>query len=290
LNFRKILIVCLVLFLLTGGCEIPSEDVNPPSSPEMVGKSFPYDFLEKGIDAEYYDGQHQIKIEWNRVSDIDLKGYRIYRSDGISRDSISILEPQNFQRIGIIDLPHFPDTVFYDSEPGLEYNLLKTFFYFIRSVDNADNLSDPSDTVSYMLMNPPVPVSPIESDTSGSSSPVPTFVWEPTFTIHDWVVPTYFAIRLQDLSNSVNIQTIWTCLLYKFWPGGAETITIDYFTDENNIPDEVEYFMFDTTYSDELPPGLYRWKVKGIDDIVEGDYSLMDVSSGESGWKIFEVE
>ena len=278
--------VCLTLFLLTGGCEIPPEDVNPPSSPEMVGKSLPYDLQEKGIDAEYYAGQHQIKIEWNRVSDIDLKGYNIYRSEGITWDSLHLKEPSQFQVVGSINLPDDPDNIFYDPEPGLEWNLLKTYFYFVRSIDNAENLSEPSDTVSYMLLDPPILISPFESDTLGSSCPVPTFVWEPTFT--EYFFPIYFAIRLQDLSDFINIQTIWTCLLFEYWPGGTGTVTVDYFTDEINKPDEVLFYMFDTTFSEELPPGLYRWKVKGI-ETVEGD-SLMDISSGESGWKIFEVE
>lgn len=279
--------VCLTLFLLTGGCEIPPEDVNPPSSPEMVGKSLPYDLQEKGIDAEYYDGQHQIKIEWNRVSDIDLKGYNIYRSEGITGDSLHLKEPSQFQVVGSINLPDDPDNIFYDPEPGLEWNLLKTYFYFVRSVDNADNLSEPSDTVYYKLLDPPKPVSPpgIDSLAIPSGSDI-TFEWYPTITRYFYTF--YFNIRLQDLGDFSDIQTIWTCLLFKFYGDETETITFDYFTDENNIPGEVEDYMFDTTYSDELPPGLYRWKVKGI-ETVEGD-SLMDISSGESGWKYFEVE
>ena len=234
MHFKIIEIIGVTLFLIIGGCDIPPEDIDSPSSPEMVKKSLPYDLQEKGIDAEYYNGKHQIKIEWNRVFDVDLKGYRIYRSDGISHDSISIIKPTNFQLIGNIDLPYYPDTVYYDPEPGLYWNLLKIYFYFVRSIDNTDNLSEPSDTVSYMLLDPPQPVSPIESDTLGSSYPVPTFVWEPTFT--EYFFPIYFAIRLQDLSDFINIQTIWTCLLFEYWPGGTGTVTVDYFTDEINKP------------------------------------------------------
>ena len=290
MNFKIILMVCLTLFLLTGGCEIPPEDVNPPSSPEMVGKSLPYDLQEKGIDAEYYAGQHQIKIEWNRVSDIDLKGYNIYRSEGITWDSLHLKEPSQFQVVGSINLPDDPDNIFYDPEPGLEWNLLKTYFYFVRSIDNAENLSEPSDTVSYMLLRPPQPISPPELDSLGNnlpSDPIPTFVWRCTYTGYDF--PHYFSIRLQDCSNLSHIFTVWCCFLYNRWIGIEETddIELDYFTSSENIPESVLHYLADTLYS-ELPAGSYRWKIKGIYEV--DDYSWMDLSSGESDWKYFEVE
>ncbi|MCH8011000.1 MAG: hypothetical protein IIA61_03475 [Candidatus Marinimicrobia bacterium] len=257
----------IYIVLILTGCQNPIEDRTPPEQPKWVEKSTPYAWEEKGIDAEN-SGNHQIKLEWHRVKDEDLAGYRLFSKMRESEEEFQLIgEIDLFQIIGL-------DTVFY-----YDVEVENWYQYYIRAVDNADNLSEPSDTIEYLLLNPPRLIAPLNT----ISDNVPSFTWATFDTQFYWA--NYFAVRVEDVSNLQEISTAWTCFILNNWIGLSDPIILNYIASDSSAwPSNV----LECKYQfDQFPAGTYRWKVIAIFTV---DDFYRAKASGESEWGYFEVE
>jgi hypothetical protein len=126
------------LFILNCGLDV--EDSTPPSAPQWVGKSYPEEWPERGIDAHESGG---IFLEWlSNPSDENVQSYLIFRTEYFdAQDSLgdylllSRLETKNVQITEYIDLTSRPNICYY---------------YVLVAEDATENQSTPSDTLSYM--------------------------------------------------------------------------------------------------------------------------------------------
>lgn len=110
--------------------------------------------VEFGIDA-VPDGD-KIRIEWDAVDAEEDMFYEIYRSS---------VETGPFNKVAKV---FFPDTSYEDRvpDPGIRY------YYYVLAVNDEGVKSEPSDTLSYKLLDKPEGLSPI-----GETTPVPMFRW-----------------------------------------------------------------------------------------------------------------
>ena len=141
-----ICIPTLFFSLVLIGCGFDVEDPTPPSRPMWVEKSLLEEWPERGIDAHETGG---IFLEWEPAIGEDIIAYNIYRADlhNINDslgnyDLIFHLETETVRGLEYLDM---------NIESGIRY------FYKVNSEDSANNLSDFSDSLSYLVL-PPISV------------------------------------------------------------------------------------------------------------------------------------
>lgn len=266
-HLRLITLSILALMIVLIGCPSPVEDPNPPGAPVWVGKSLPESLQERGIDAE----NNRIRLEWHQNLEDDLAGYRIYRADTSLDNSFDLIQTIDLiQNIGV-------DTVFSDNSI---FNYVN-YFYYITSVDLADNESDRSDTISYMLINPPQLLAPSNVIVSGTL----TFVWLDRAS--NFTFSNEYVLRLDRL-NAGKFTSIWVCRFTNQWFGWENhtPIPFNYFpANSSTHPGNLIACLGDTTW---LSAGSYRWKIKAISEV--DNHTGLDEASGESEWGYFEIE
>jgi hypothetical protein len=140
--YRQIMIINLLLLFLQS-CGLDVEDPTLPSTPVWVQKSIPEEWPERGIDAHELGG---IYLEWHSSNEVDIVNYSIYRAvwDN-THDSLG-----KYKRIFILENDGALDPHVVDYNAALR----KHYSYKIRSKDAAQNMSDFSKPVSYMLLPP----------------------------------------------------------------------------------------------------------------------------------------
>lgn len=129
------------LLLTLQGCGLDVEDPTPPSPPVWVEKSFPAEWPEKGIDA---DKTSVIVLQWEQEDDEPIFSYQLYRA--IYHDANDSLGDFGFHaevNVESESIGEFRDS---DLDIGVRY------FYKIRSIDQAENFSVFSDSISYALL------------------------------------------------------------------------------------------------------------------------------------------
>ncbi len=248
-------------------CPDVVEDPDPPAAPRLVEKSLPEAWAERGIDSDNTGGS-RIVLMWHPNRESDLQGYAIYRADTVISTG--------FNKIGTIDIYNNfgADTVYYDENV---HNYVD-YYYFIRALDNADNLSKRSDTVKYRLLRNPVGLAPDDIVVSRDF----TFEWLDGYS--NFEVSHEYVLRLDYLESD---STVWIARLLNKWyeNENKEPILIDYFTSNSNWPQNV--LVCNEKYSS-LPAGLYRWKVKAISEV--DNSTNLDEASAESEWLFFEIQ
>lgn len=122
-------------------CGLDVEDSKLPSPPIWVHKSLPEEWPERGIDAHESGG---IYLEWEPTLEDDIVAYKVYRAieydiyDSLGNyELLSQLEGVSIAKYHYIDRQVTARTKYY---------------YKIKSVNNADNSSEFSESVFYSLL------------------------------------------------------------------------------------------------------------------------------------------
>ena len=135
------LLVLLVYSIFSSSCGLDVEDAVPPLPPEWVEKSFPEEWPERGIDAHESGG---IYLEWKSNESKDKINFHIYRAEWYAmQDSLS-----EFVKIAKLEQEWANGFEYVDRRAivGIKY------YYKLKAEDNAENLSDFSDSISYLLL------------------------------------------------------------------------------------------------------------------------------------------
>ena len=172
------------------------EDAIIPKQPQMVKKDS-YSIIEdKGICslADF----NAIRLQWYRSEDDDLSSFFIYRAIDTSNTGdeleFTLLDTHFLYSFN----PNILDTEYVDYHPLLG----EMHYYYVRSRDDAENLSPPSDTVRYQIDVKPFLSSPLSSEKTDS---IPTFIWK--YSADFRYAIDYFIIRLENLTKN---HLIWT--------------------------------------------------------------------------------
>jgi len=245
------LLVVIILFF--NACGKNLEDPDPPARPEWMPKSLPYDTTETGIDA--IPESDYIVLEWYTGNEDDLNTYRIYRTSRKIENKYDLLEevPSDLMAGSI--------NTYLDESVSIG----TSYFYFLRAVDQAGNLSPRSDTIEYKLVtkvNLREPVNVTITDVK------PTFKWSDVGT-----AASEYVIRVEQLNP---IQVIWLSALSRRG-----------YTDEIQ---SIKYGTENTFYltQEELSRGVnYRWRIDAVATFNrEGD----EVAGSESNWGYFRIQ
>ena len=155
-----ILIFLLIFIMLQCSEQDSISEEKPPPVSFMPGVP-DTSVIERGIDA-VPDG-HAIQLQWITSTDEFVIGYEIFRSQEKSG---------SFQLIADGSVLHKQDSLFIDTIDSTLINI--RLYYCILSINDNDIRSDPSDTLSYMLIQKADNLFP-----QGSiSDQKPVFMWE----------------------------------------------------------------------------------------------------------------
>ncbi|MDD5582182.1 MAG: hypothetical protein PHS99_03075 [Candidatus Marinimicrobia bacterium] len=250
------LIGCCLFFL--AGCD-DVEDPNPPHRPYFVPKSLPWEYDERGIDAD--DKVQGICLEWHRNADPELEGYIIYRAPDTSETGELKFFPIDTVFTFALN-PVISDTMYVDTD----ITLGTMYYYYLRALDVSENKSEPSDTVRYALAPPPSDCRPTLSQ---KAQLIPEFSWK--FSNDFQYSINYYYIRLENITTR---QVVWFYgVERKDYTGGGQSVN----------------FNADNTATEPVLSGedTYRWKV---DAIGRQDPAGFEIEGSESPWITFQVE
>ncbi|MFP4547079.1 MAG: hypothetical protein ACLFQM_03030 [Fidelibacterota bacterium] len=250
----KKIFILFCFFCIFHNCDLPL-DQEPPDTPVWIPKSQPQDSVETGIDA--VPEKNSIFMHWYPVSDRDLEGYKIYRAD--IKDELNIHETGYFEQVAGINIYHNPefDTLYYDEDVQIN----RLYRYFLRAYDYDGNLSSPSDTIEYKLIEKATLISPIDKE---EVSTTPVFKWRNTARTNEIV------IRLEEFPSA---RIIWITRFNS--PGFTEEIV------------KKPYNFDQSAKLTALESGMkYRWR---IDCIAFTNPDATDLEGSESAWQYFTV-
>lgn len=204
---------------------------NKPSTVIFVTKTADTSVVERGIDA-VPDG-NRIRIEWFQNPEEEVERYNIYRSEE-NNDDFSLIS-------------NTIDTVYED--------MVETFtkyYYYVSAETDEGMTSEPSDTISYMLLEKATLLSPDDTVNTGE----PKFIWRDTNDpfYHEYI------IRVVQVETE---QTIWSSVKEReSYDSDQEEIVF-------NADSEAAVVQL-------LPDILYKWRVDILGDEKKGS---------ESNWK-----
>jgi hypothetical protein len=164
---RLCLFLLLTLIFINFNCknkETPAKE--KPKPVELIPGSPDTSRIETGIDA-IPDGD-KIHLEWNSKSDETTLIYEVYR--GSVKDG-------TFSKVASVSVP----TRFYD-DPERSVNV--RYYYYVLAVSDEGVKSEPSDTLSYKLINKPEGLMP----GGNSSAVIPTFRWRDVNHANDYII------------------------------------------------------------------------------------------------------
>lgn len=251
---KKNFIVILTFFILLQNCGW-KEESKRPDTPIWVTKSQPQDSIETGIDAEPLE--HRIFMHWHPVTNSDLEGYKIFRCE--VKDVLDTEAKEEWIKIGQINIYNNPeyDTLYYDEDVQLNY----LYRYIIRSFDYDGNMSEPSDTIEYVLIQKADLIYPTEGK---EISTTPDFKWRNHSRTNEVV------IRVEEYPSN---QVIWITRFNN--PSYTEDMIIRKFN-----------FNGSALVSQLIPGNKYRWR---IDCISSTNVDGTDLEGSESVWQYFTV-
>jgi hypothetical protein len=219
---KKVIVILPLLgflFFFSNSCQEDPQP-EPPGRVIIIPKSDEFAQEEHGIDAvPESDG---IFLEWRPNQEKNLTGYIIYRSDFFNKNYLEV------GRVG--EVYQQIDTTFIDESVDLN----KTYYYFVRAIDDLDQVGDPSDTVDYKLLEKPQLLSP-----TGVLDSLPDFRWN----YLDPIPPNEFVFRLQKKINQNVFEYI-----------GVTVRTISY-----SFPET--WNLKDLGITENLSKGEYLWRI-----------------------------
>jgi hypothetical protein len=135
------ILLTFIFTLLISSCGFDVEDPTPPSPPVWVQKSLPDEWPERGIDAHESCG---IYLEWESNPDVDVATYLIYRAEQFStNDSLG-----DFVVLDQIENDRGNRLIYIDAN----VNFRVKYHYKIKAIDLANNTSEYSTSISYLLL------------------------------------------------------------------------------------------------------------------------------------------
>lgn len=258
MNKMLVLTITILLMFTVFGCE-DIEDPNPPQRPVMVPKSLPWEYVEKGIDAD--DIVTGIFVEWYRNPDPGMDGYIVYRAadtsdtgklDFVRKDTV-FSYPLN---------PMLSDTEFVDTD--VDFGTM--YYYFVRALGISESKSEPSDTVRYSLTPPPSNCLPNLSEPAEN---IPDFSWRYSNDFQFGI--NYYYIRVENLTTR---SVIWFYGVPRLdYTGQGQTLR----------------YNADGKASEAVlsPQNTYRWK---IDAIGRQNIDGSEIEGSESRWITFQIK
>lgn len=191
-----------ILVFLNFQCSPEGEKLGEKPSPvvmiEGVSDTSP---AEKGIDA--VPEGNGIQIEWIPSSDPYVIGYELFRSDK---------RYESYRLVADVDVLKKRDSVYVDI---LDASMLNTrFYYYIYAISDTEVKSDASDTLSYMLIEKAMDLSP-QGNISESK---PEFSWKDPNNPQK----AAYVIRLKEALNDDLIWIEWVPSNYE------DTQTVEY--------------------------------------------------------------
>jgi hypothetical protein len=256
----RILLLMFVLMTLffSWGCE-DIENPTMPGRPVMVPKSLPWEYKEKGIDAD--DKVTGIFVEWYRNPEPEMEGYIVYRAADTSES-----RELTFVRADTVFAyplnPTLSDTEYVDTD--VTFGTM--YYYYIRALDISENKSIPSDTVRYTLTPRPGECLP---DMSEQAQVKPEFSWKYSNDFQYGI--NYYYIRVENLTTR---ESVWFYGVPRLDYTGQGQI-VKYDIDGNATEPALS-----SAYT-------YRWKV---DAIGRQDSEGYEIEGSESRWITFQVE
>jgi hypothetical protein len=230
LSFFLLFVVIFAIFkcrkILDTAVEVPAAVVLIPSAADTCRD-------ERGMDA-VPEGD-AILIVWIPSGEENVTEYEIYR--GSRKDAV-------FTRIARVQVP---DSTYLDYGVTLDTR----YYYYLLAVNDGGERSEPSDTLSYKLIQKATGLLPVGE----------TAIAKPVFSWHDPNTPqkAFYVIRLME---SATKQVVWLSLIPSSYSGDRETVQ---FNDDGTAP------------IDSLGGGIdYQWRV----DVVGSE----DCSGSESEW------
>jgi len=248
-NMRFMISITLFVIALLSACGENLEDPDPPARPEWVVKSLPEDTTETGIDAD--PNGDVINLEWLTGSEDDISNYRLYRAIDNDEDGFDLLTEI------IPNLTAGTVNSYIDEDVSID----RDYFYFLRAIDQAGNLSTRSDTIRYKLVTKVNLLEP-----SGTISSVsPTFKWnDPSNSVSEYI------IRVEQFNPH---RVVWI----------ASLIRSGYTDDEQSR----SYGSTGSVFQNELSRDvIYRWRIDGVGNFDREN----EISGSESNWSYFIVQ
>ncbi len=163
--------IILLMLTLRLNCQPPVQST--PRKPVFINKNSDTARVERGIRAAY--GQTAIYLEWQRNTERDLAGYRLFRTTEVIGGT-----PVNFRLYR--DLPlgsqaplGIADTVFFDANVVIGTR----YYYRLRAYSRSGGESDFADSiVTYELARRATPVRPSTSVLLSRRDSSITFEWQ----------------------------------------------------------------------------------------------------------------
>ncbi len=252
----------LIFFILLTACEEPTQKTDfKPDPVQLVLRSAGADTLESepGIDAvPTGEGEiNHIQIQWYRHPQIrQIEKFNIYRSE--DPDGL-----KSYRLIGSVaaGLSGKPDSIYFDTQ---DLRLNVRYYYYVTAVSNDLVESEPSDTVSYRLLEKAVGLT-LNGNEAVITQPVLDFQW--------WMAsgstPDVYVLRIERLlgGDAHPLELI-------------RLIRSTYQTPQT-------FHLEGAQLQEILTDGEYRWRIDcmGRED-VENQY----FEGSESNWKIFKVK
>lgn len=245
----KILSIIFFIMLLVVSCEDqPINKVDPPAKVMLIESSADTSAVERGIDAIYLDSspnKNAIIFQWRPNQETTLAGYEIYRSTSANQNYTALAKiVENF---GVID------TFYIDNSVSLNIR----YYYFIKAFDELGQYGEPSDTISYEVIENAVLSSPVGIIGNVTA---PLFVWD-----FPPIVPHYFIFRLEISENEI-YRNLYSKLI---------ELTVDYDPHQ-------EWTLVKLIAVTALSPGKYRWRIDSIGSELN--------QGAESAWFVFIIQ
>lgn len=245
--------LCLVLeIVFVSGCVYRTNAVYSLDKPLFVPQSQPDSVDETGIRQDANTQNEALILQWYSMS--NASGFKIFRSDSLGAKGTAT----NFKLVAnVASANSINDTSFVD---GMGILPKVTYYYYLTAYTFGGMSSQPSDTISYSLMNRPFLVYPEANSTVSESALF--FEW------YNYSRPAWYTIRVRDISL-VPWKIVWVSKR---------------FTASDPYPSRD--FDFDSTASEHLIRGhSYEWRV----DRFNVDSSGVPYEGATSGWWHFEV-
>ena len=203
-----------------------------------------------------------IKLQWHRLEDKDLSAFLIFRAIDTSRSTntleFTLLDTHYLYSFN----PNISDTEYVDYKPMLG----EMHYYYIKALDDAENLSKESDTLRYQLDVKPYLEEPLGLE---NTDKIPTFIWKYSADFKYSI--DYFIIRLENLTKN---HLIWTYEISRNQYDGH--------------PQEILYNKDKSALEESLSShDTYRWRLDAVGRL--NDKGISDEGS-MSNWIEFNVE
>ena len=255
----KVTLSILFISLLLVACTQPEEvKPDPPELLQMVLRSAGDDSLdfERGIDAGANPGNplNAIEVQWHtHLQQNDLESFKIYRSEHESGTiNFNLLSTKEIGQPGAID------TLYRDTQ---DLALDVRYFYYITAVDKDNQESEPSDTVSYRLLEK-------ASDLSLNGNP-------------QQITTPEFNFKWQSLASHLFYVRVEAFISEEFHP-------LVYLEEVQSAYDDgwQNLYLEGTWLKARFPNGNYRWR---IDCVGDENISEQAFEGSESDWSDFII-